>query len=116
MPEPAKRSRQRLPGSLDVLLWGCSALLGIKIITGFLGGRHLDDGPFIDRLPEVVDVLRRFRDRHLRPGVHARVRAPGHAEAHALAQHRLERVPEQALYRRLTRLPGPAAIPVLLVT
>jgi hypothetical protein len=30
------------------------------LITGFLGGRHLDDGPFVDRLPEVVDVLRRF--------------------------------------------------------
>jgi hypothetical protein len=30
------------------------------LITGFLGGVHLDDGPFEERLPEVVAVLRRF--------------------------------------------------------
>ena len=32
------------------------------LITGYLGGRHLEDGPFIERLPEVVDVLRRFHE------------------------------------------------------
>jgi thiamine kinase-like enzyme len=30
------------------------------LITGYLGGRHLEDGPFCDRLSDVVDVVRRF--------------------------------------------------------
>jgi len=30
------------------------------LITGYLGGRHLEDGPFCERLSDVVDVLRRF--------------------------------------------------------
>jgi thiamine kinase-like enzyme len=30
------------------------------LITGYLGGRRLDDGPFAERLPDVVDALRQF--------------------------------------------------------
>jgi hypothetical protein len=30
------------------------------LITAYLGGRHLDDGPFVERLPHVVEVVHRF--------------------------------------------------------
>ena len=30
------------------------------LITGYLGGHHLDNGALIERLPQVVDTLRRF--------------------------------------------------------
>ena len=47
--------------------------------------------------------------RHLRPGVHAGVRAPRDAEAHRLAQHGRQRLLEHPLHRRQPGLPGPAA-------
>ena len=81
------------------------------LITGYLGGWHLDDGPFIDRLPEVVDVLRRFHasgglaesfpvhrvvEWHARDAAAQGVIAPSSYERLHQASRRIERALEES--------------------